>query len=146
MKMFKNIEGWTRSYWTFDLNWYLKSVIFIVSNIINALMTQSCHLAKTHAAEIMSDAQWSKVCPRVLACLVSRKLIRVVLPFNMVSLGIPFGKDILFTVDITADKRAYCTFTVACNEEDNCSPAAFCSFDGDRKSHVCICMPGYVGE
>ncbi|XP_032672473.1 nidogen isoform X2 [Odontomachus brunneus] len=35
---------------------------------------------------------------------------------------------------------------VPCNEEDNCSPAAFCSFDGDKKNHVCICMPGYVGD
>ncbi|XP_011138379.1 nidogen-2 isoform X2 [Harpegnathos saltator] len=35
---------------------------------------------------------------------------------------------------------------VTCNEEDNCSPYAFCSFEKDRKNHVCICMPGYVGD
>ncbi|XP_012216144.1 nidogen isoform X3 [Linepithema humile] len=35
---------------------------------------------------------------------------------------------------------------VSCNEEDNCSPYGLCSFDGNRKKHVCTCMPGYVGD
>ncbi|XP_014478375.1 PREDICTED: nidogen-2 isoform X2 [Dinoponera quadriceps] len=35
---------------------------------------------------------------------------------------------------------------VTCNEDDNCSPFAFCSSGGDRKGHVCVCMPGYIGD
>lgn len=63
--------------------------------------------------------------------------------------GKPFSGYLLGMVpydDVTADKRGNCIFTVTCNEEDNCSPFAFCTSGGDRKHHVCICMPGYVGE
>ncbi|KAG7213656.1 hypothetical protein KM043_002901 [Ampulex compressa] len=34
----------------------------------------------------------------------------------------------------------------SCDVEDNCSPYGLCSFDGDRQKHVCICLPGYVGD
>ncbi|XP_018315633.1 nidogen-2 isoform X3 [Mycetomoellerius zeteki] len=33
-----------------------------------------------------------------------------------------------------------------CNEEDNCSPYGLCISDGNKKKHVCVCMPGYVGD
>ena len=37
-------------------------------------------------------------------------------------------------------------FTAPCNEEDNCSQYGLCISDGNKKKHVCVCMPGYVGE
>ncbi|XP_011060884.1 PREDICTED: nidogen-2 isoform X3 [Acromyrmex echinatior] len=33
-----------------------------------------------------------------------------------------------------------------CNEEDNCSSYGLCISDGNKKKHVCVCMPGYVGD
>ncbi|XP_018351270.1 PREDICTED: nidogen-2 isoform X3 [Trachymyrmex septentrionalis] len=33
-----------------------------------------------------------------------------------------------------------------CNEEDNCSQYGLCISDGNKKKHVCVCMPGYVGD
>ncbi|KAL0115113.1 hypothetical protein PUN28_010595 [Cardiocondyla obscurior] len=44
------------------------------------------------------------------------------------------------------DQGCYPSQHAPCNEEDNCSPYGLCSFDGNRKKHVCVCMPGYVGD
>ncbi|XP_029175623.1 nidogen-2 isoform X2 [Nylanderia fulva] len=44
------------------------------------------------------------------------------------------------------EQGCYPTQHASCNEEDNCSPYGLCSFDGNRKKHVCVCMPGYVGD
>ncbi|XP_070160368.1 nidogen isoform X1 [Polyergus mexicanus] len=44
------------------------------------------------------------------------------------------------------DQGCYPAQHVSCNEEDNCSSYGLCSFDGNRKKHVCVCMPGYVGD
>ncbi|XP_012540615.1 nidogen isoform X3 [Monomorium pharaonis] len=44
------------------------------------------------------------------------------------------------------DQGCYPSQHVPCNEEDNCSPYGLCSFDGNRKKHVCVCMPGYIGD
>ncbi|XP_057336518.1 nidogen-like isoform X1 [Microplitis mediator] len=33
-----------------------------------------------------------------------------------------------------------------CNLANNCSPQGMCTYDTDKQTHICICLPGYVGD
>ncbi|XP_034945839.1 nidogen isoform X2 [Chelonus insularis] len=33
-----------------------------------------------------------------------------------------------------------------CNLANNCSPQGTCTYDTDRQHHICICLPGFVGD
>lgn len=116
---------------TFSSKCYFEIVPFFLQNY---------RLAKTFAARIMNNVRWSETFQHALVCLVSR-IWAAILP----SMVRDHLRDTLQWTLTNADKRDN-LFAVPCNEEDNCSPYGLCSYDGNRKKHVCICMPGYVGE